>query len=714
MSHPDPFDELAAGAIAAFAGVGYREGVPAKEAPSGWTLGVVRLANGDIIVADYKGHRLWRIDGEGLLHTFAGDGVPGDSGDGGPAGEARVYGPHDLALDKHGNLYFSDLWNHTYRRIDQETGVITRVAGSGRVGRGGERGLALEAEFDTTSGVAVDGDGNIYLSGEWDNNIRRVDAKTGTIEVFAGHSARHYPSEHGSSRPYTGRISGSTFGWETGLSLGGYDGDGGPATDAGFLHPEHVAFDSKGDLYVCDNSNHRVRKIGMKTGTITTVLGNGQAASNGDGGPAVEASTLMPDALCLDVDDNIYVGEKYGFRVRKVDAGTGIVTTLVGTGVPGWGEEGRRGSETRCNSCESGIWADPDGTVLWSDCSGRLRRYDGRTGIVTTVLGGTSVHDGGPATEAFLRGPAGLCVGPEGHIYFADVWNHRIRAIDPNNGIIRTVAGNGARAHGGDGGPATEAAFGSPHDASVDSRGRIVITDTRHGRLRRVDEDGIVRSVAGTGSLWDTGDGGPAANACLYQVQAVTHGPNDDIYLGDAIGRIRRIDGQTGTIDTVAGIGIQGFTGDGGPAVEARIGAPSAIRLDSKSNLYFADSAYHVVRMVDTEGTITTLAGTGEAGWSPDGTVAVEAKLDQPWGLAVSPEGEVYLSDSRNNRVRRVTRDGTIETIAGGDKAGDAGDGGPATEARLNEPHGLCLYGAKTLLVCDNYNNRIRAVRLVA
>ena len=314
---------LGRGRIATIAGAGYRDGVPARDAPSGWTLGVVRMPDGDLVVADYKGNRLWRIDGEGILHTFAGDGVPGDDGDGGPAIDARVYGPHDLALDRHGNLYFSDLWNNCYRRIDHETGVITRIAGSGRMGRGGTGGPAVDAEIDTTSGIAIDDRGNIYLSGEWDNNIRRIDAGTGTIEVFAGQEARHYPSEEGTRRPYTGRLAGTTFSWETGLSLGGYHGDGGPARDAGFFHPEHVAFDSKGDLYVCDNSNNRIRKIDMKTGIVTTFLGDGRHSSQGDGGPAVEASVLMPDSLCIDAHDNIYVGEKYGYRVRRVDDGDG-------------------------------------------------------------------------------------------------------------------------------------------------------------------------------------------------------------------------------------------------------------------------------------------------------------------------------------------------------------------------------------------------------
>jgi sugar lactone lactonase YvrE len=499
----------------------------------------------------------------------------------------------------------------------------------------------------------------------------------------------------------------------------GYHGDGGPASEAAFHNPEHLAFDTKGNLYVCDNANDRIRKIDGQTGIITTVLGNGQRSSNGDGRLATDASILMPDAICLDVHDNLYVGEKYGFRIRKVDAQTGIVQTLVGNGVPGFGEEGLPGSETHCNSCEAGIWADPDGTVYWGDCSGRLRRYDGRSGIVTTVLGGTSVHDGEAATQAFLCGPGGLAVGRNGRLYIADVWNQRIRAVDTTSGIIETVAGNGARAYGGDNGPATEAYLGNPHDVSVDSEGRLVIADTRNGRLRRVGKDGIIRTIAGTTlpwdggeGRWDKGDNGPAISASLVAVLAVTHAANDDIYLGDGVGRIRRIDARTGIITTVAGTGQSGYSGDGGLAVEAQIGSPTAVCLDTAGNLYFADNAYHVIRKVDTRGVITTVVGQGEAGFSPDGTLAQEAKIDTPWGVVVSVTGTVYFSDSRNGRVRCLTTEGKLETVAGSPIFGDAGDGGPASTASLNEPHGLCFYGHDILLISDHFNNRVRAVRV--
>jgi len=712
LSFADQFQQMSPKALVTLAGVGYQVGGAARDTDVGWPMGVVRslspLWRGDLIVVDYHAHRLWRIDSAGILHALAGDGIPGNSGDGGPALAARFYWPHDLTQDKQGNLYLSDLGNQTIRRIDGQTAVVSRVAGSGRVGRGGDGGPALDAELDTTCGVAVDDEGNLFLSSEWASNIRRVDGQTGIITLFAGPNAAHLP---GPNRPTRG----------PGLSLVGYHGDGGPAADAAFHHPEHLAFDPAGNLYVCDNSNDRIRRIDRQSGIITTVFGTGQRASNGDGGPAVEASTLMPDALCLDSQGNLYVGEKYGYRIRKVSAATGIASTLVGNGVPGFGEEGLPGSQTHVNSVECGIWADPDGTVFWSDCSGRLRRYDGLTGIVTTVLGGTSVHDGEVATAGFLNGPGGLAVGPDGTIVVADVWNQRIRAIDPQTGIIRTVAGNGARAYGGENGPATAAYLGNPHDVAVDSQGRILIADTRNGRIRRVEADGSLRTLAGTTlpwdggeGRWDKGDGGPANSASFGGIEAVAVDRDDTIYVGDVtFGRIRKIDAQTGVITTIAGIGIPGYSGDGGPAVRARIGAPTAICLDGAGSLYFADRASHTVRRIDGDGIITTVVGCGQAGFAPDGEVATAAAIDTPCGLTIAPDGTLYFADSRNNRVRRVNGDGRLETVAGGEVAGDGGEGELAALALLNEPHGLAWWGENVLLISDHYNNRIKAVRVV-
>ena len=709
MSLANQFQQMVPNTIFPIAGVGYKVGGLAKESDAGWPMGVVRslsdLWGGDLIVVDYHAHRLWRIDSAGILHSLAGDGIPGNTGDGGPALVARFYWPHDLNQDKWGNLYLSDLGNQVIRRIDGKTAIVTRVAGSGNVGRAGDGGLALDAELDTTCGVAVDDEGNIFLSSEWASNVRRVDARTGIITRFAGQNASHVP---GANRPTRG----------PGLSLVGYHGDGAAALDAAFRHPEHLAFDTHGNLYVCDNSNDRIRRIDRQTGIISTVFGTGQRASNGDGGPATEASTLMPDALCLDTHSNLYVGEKYGYRIRKVNAATGIASTLVGNGVPGFGEEGLPGSQTHVNSVECGIWADPDGTVFWSDCSGRLRRCDGATGVVTTVLGGTSVHDGESAIVGFLNGPGGLAVGPDGTIIIADVWNQRIRAIDPQTGLICTVAGNGARAFGGENGPATAAYIGNPHDVAVDGQGRILIADTRNGRIRRVELDGSLRTLAGTTLPWDAGEGrwdkgdhGPANSASFGGIEAVAVDRQGHIYIGDCtFGRIRKIDADTGIITTIAGVGIPGFSGDGGLATQACIGAPTAIRFDESGNLYFSDRANHLVRCIDRDGIIRTVVGCGRAGFALDGEIAAGAAIDTPYGLTIAPTGALYFADSRNNRVRRVNADGKLETVAGGTLAGDGGEGGLATLAMLNEPHGLAWWGKNLLLISDHYNNRIKAV----
>ena len=585
-----------------------------------------------------------------------------------------MYTPHDLCLDARGNLYFSQLGARGpdegpefIYRIDAETGILTIVAGSGKKGRGGEGRPALEAEFDTTTGVAVDADGNIFICDRMASTARVVDAKTGILSKYLG-------------------------------------------LEAGFKHPEHLALDSADNLYVCDNGNNCIHRIDRKTGIISTVLGTGANTSSGDGRPAREASTGIPDALFIDKLDNLYVGEVGGCRVRKVDAKTGIVTTLAGTDVPGFGEEGLPGPQTRCDPIESGLWADPDGTVIFSDSSGRLRRIDAETGIVTTIAGGTSIHDGGAATQAFIGCPRGICSGLDGTIYIADMQQDRIRAIDPSTGVIRTVAGGGGRGFGGDGGPATSARFLNPYGVTVDPVGRVVIADTLNNRVRRVEANGIINTIAGNGEASDRGDGGYARNAAVHSPHAVACRQNGDILIGDSTGRIRLIDREE-RIRTVVGTGIQGWTGDGGLATSARIGTPAAISFDASGTLYFADLTHHAIRAVSQGGIMSTIAGSGKEGFSPDGTLAKEARLSRPYGLAVRPSGTIYFSDARNNRVRKIDGDGCLETVAGSD-GGDSGDGGAATRAQLNEPHGLCFYGDDLLLISDHYNSRIRAVRL--
>ena len=679
---------LEPGTVATVAGVGWKTGGEAAASLAGWPMGVVRTASGELLVADYQGHRIWRIDRDGILHNFAGTGVAGFGGDGGPASRALLSGPHDLWQDPHGNLYFSDLSNYRIRRIDGSSGIITTVAGCGIQGSDGDGGPAVEAQLNVASGVATDLAGNLYTADEYDNTVRRVDTR-GIITRFAG------------------------------IRIPGYNGDGIPASEAALHHPEHLAFDSRGNLYICDNSNDRIRRVD-RDGIISTVFGNprlvqvdGQLSrsSAGDGLPAAEASVLMPDSLFIDRHDHIYVGEKYGFRVRRVDGRTGLVSTVVGTGLPAYGEDGRVGEETRINSCESGLWVDDDGSVLWADCSGRIRRVDGRTRIVTTVLGGTHVGDGGPATEAALTAPRGLAVAKDGTIYVSDLWHHRIRAIDPVTWTIRTVAGTGARFYGGDGGRAIDAHLANPNDVAVDESGNIYIADQRRAHVRRVDRLGVIRSYLGNGFPWDGGDGGSAASCPITSPISLAISPDGDLFVGDGIGRIRRVQHATGTVTTVAGIGLWGYTGDGASATQARITEPSSLTFDDKGNLYFTDSANHCVRRVESTGRITTLAGTGRPGRANSGVKAGQAPLRGPQGVAVDEVGTVYISDTGNHRIVAVRPDGTLEVVAGTGEPGDGGDGGPAPECQFNQPSGLAIVEGGCLLVSDQNNNRIRVVK---
>ena len=685
-------------------GNGIKDKAIAKHADAGWPLGLTQRKSGELIVSDYIFCIIWEIDSAGIAHRIAGTGMPGYSGDGNLAIDAELDGPHDILIDSRGDILFSDLNNNVYRKIETETGIITTFAGSGKVGRKGDGGLATNAELDCYCGLALSPDGDIYISSEWANNIRKIDKNSGVVSLFAGYYAEHLEKPIEGAKPIIGPS----------LSLGGYSGDGGPKKSAAFFHPEHLAFDSKGNLYVCDNSNDRIRKIDAITGIVSTALGNGDRASNGDGGLATKASTLMPDAICLDKDDNLYVGEKYGFRVRKVSNNSGIVTTIAGNGNAGYGEENVLATKTECNSIEVGILADHTGNVFFSDSSGRVRKIDSN-GYVNTVFGGTSIHDNEIASKAYIASPFGISIGPNGNIYFADTWNQRVRMVDSCTSIITTIAGSGARAYGGDGGPALQAHLGNPYGVSVNSKGDVYIADTRHAHIRMVDKRGIISNVAGSAFPWDKGDGGPAISSNLVHARSIRHDKNDNIYFGDSgIGKIRKIEYTTGIITTVAGIGITGYSGDCGAAVEARISSPADITFDELGNLYFADDAEHVIRKIDGNGVISTVVGNGKPGFSPDGSIASHSQINSPSGLDVSKNGILYFSDTGNGLLRRVNGKGEIETVAGDNsrKATFEDHTNQSGVAQIISPLNIRFYNAEVLLVTDHFNHQIHALNI--
>ncbi|MGH8584547.1 MAG: RHS repeat-associated core domain-containing protein [Gammaproteobacteria bacterium] len=302
---------------------------------------------------------------------------------------------------------------------------------------------------------------------------------------------------------------------------------------------------------------------------------------------------------------------------------------------------------------------DVIGKVLYLG-DGTRRSTTGLRATMTTVagsaLGGFS-GDGGPATAAALGGLPGLALGPDGSLYIADAGNHRIRRVGPN-GIITTVAGTGATGFSGDGGPATAASLSGPFGLALSLDGSLYIADQFHHRIRRVGPDGIITTVAGTGAIGISGDGGPATAAALNSPFGVALGPDGSLYIADGgNNRIRRV-GPDGIITTVAGMGFFGFSGDGGPATAAALYLPLGLALGLDGSLYIADTGNNRIRRVGPDGIITTVAGTGRfggtGGFSGDGGPATAAVLNMPSGVALGPDGSLYIADSDNRRIRKV------------------------------------------------------------
>ncbi|MDE2716129.1 MAG: hypothetical protein OXI33_03805 [Chloroflexota bacterium] len=326
----------------------------------------------------------------------------------------------------------------------------------------------------------------IYFSDVGNSRIRRVDLTTGVITTVAGGG--------------TGDL-----------------GDGGPATDATFSsHPMRVTADRAGNLFVADAHHARIRRIDTASGIIDTLAGCGAEGYSGDGGPAVHARIASPHGTALDREGNIYIADLKNDRIRKVDASTGIITTVAGTGDHGF--------------------------------SG----------------------DDGLATEAMLASPIAVYATADGDLYIADHRNSRIRKVDASTGIITTVAGTGEQGFHGDGGPATHAAIALPRDVALDADGSLYIADGANNRIRKVDPDGTISTVAGMGRADYSGDGGPAHTANLSMPYSIALDREGTLYVVDTgIRRVRKIDASTGIITTIAGNGSYGFSGDGGPAIDA-------------------------------------------------------------------------------------------------------------------------------------------------
>ena len=681
--------------------------------------------SGNLYIAEAAGNRVRKIDTTGRISTIAGTGEKGSEGDGGQAVEAQLNRPLAMTVDEEGNVFIGEYNGYRVRKVDLE-GVITTIAGTGIKGGAGDGGPATAAQFNYISGLEVDALGNVYVSDMNEARIRKI-SPTGTITTIAG----------------------------TGVS--GHKGNGGPAVAARIETPGGLALDSAGNLFLTEFWSGRLRKIDS-AGIITTIGGIGEQLSTGDMGLAVDAALDRPIRIASDTDGNLYISEGYAHRVRILrptaelwrfsvplgSSGESVVLTAAKDGSLRWnGFPLMQGMETAsANGNRYGFGQTASGAVVatfipdqqtvelqegktvtlmtgedkawriegkvatngyrhvedgkeylleWTGEHWRLAKY-----TIRTIAGTVDVQEGVLATEARLFNPYDAALDSAGNVYVSDTSNHRIRKID-TSGIITTVAGTGERGYAGDGGPATQAELDSPRGIGVNWLGEIFVAS--NNVLRKIDVTGRITTVSTSGRLYFPY--GLALDVFGNVVVAESH-PRNHL--------VRRIDFR-GNVTTLAGITGQrgGFAG-GGTAGEARFYYPRDVAVDVAGNIYVADHFNHRVRKISATGAIATIAGTGDPGYSGDGGPAVDAQLSYPRGVLVDSAASVYISDSGNDRVRKVDTSGIIETIAGTPEADDLGNGGAASEARLSGPRGLALDASGGLFIVESGNDTVRRV----
>ena len=353
---------------------------------------------------------------------------------------------------------------------------------------------------------------------------------------------------------------------------------------------------------------------------------------------------------------------------------------------------------------------DPtDQTLYLGDGKRRSARSLNIGQVITTVAGAGPIGDsgdGGPATEAKLLNPEGIAVGADGSLYISDSSSDRIRRVGPN-GIITTIAGTGERGFSGDGGPAAGAQLRNPQKIALGPDGSLYIADSGNNRIRRVGPDGIITTVAGTGAQGFIGDEGPATQAALFSPQGIAVGPDGSLYIADSLNNRIRWVGPDGTITTVAGQEPTGVLGDGGPAILANLSGPRGVALGPDGSLYIADQLNGRIRRVGPDGIITTVAGTGSSLSSGDGGPATEAGVFGAADVAVGADGSLYIAETFGHRIRRVGPDGIITTVAGTGAEDFSGDEVPATKAQIGKPNGIAVGPDDTAYITDTPGGRI-------
>ncbi len=672
QSHDEPysFTTLAGGG-------GFRTNLPGSAARFWWPIAVAMDAAGNAYVADQGNHSISKVTPDGTVTTFAGrSGAAGSANGAGTA--ARFNLPSGAAVDREGNVFIADTLNNSIRRVTP-AGVVSTLAGQAG-SRGGADGSGSAAQFNEPFGVALDSAGNVYVADTWNHTIRKV-SRAGVVTTLAG-------------------VAGSP---------GSADGTGEAARLNG---PNGLVVDSATNIYVADTFNHTIRML-KPVGTeweVTTLAG--EAGSSGkDDGTNHDARFNEPNGMSLDGAGNLYVVEWANHTIRRLtpDDGNWVVTTLAGS-AGNLGSADGKSNDARFNN-PAGIALDSAGDFYIADAANHLVRRVKRTGTdwaVTTLagLGGNSGSTDGVRTSARFKGPSGVAVDGSGTLYVADHLNHTIRSVSPGRGIVSTTAG--LPGYGGSaGGTPDTTRLGGPFGVAVDSAGNVYVAETVNCTIRRITPSGEVTTLAGQPGVLG-GDDGSNGDATFQYPQGIAVDKSGSLYVADSSGyTIRKVTpvGTDWVVTTLAGryytFGSQNGTGTG-----ARFNLPTGVAVDRAGNVFVADTLNHLIRKVTPAGVVTTFAGGAGVPGDADGT-GTAARFYAPMGVAVDSEDNVYVADTYNNTIRKVTPTRVVTTLGG--LAGTLGTAdGTGDAARFTNPAGVAVDNAGNLYVTDFYFNTVR------
>ena len=603
-----------------------------------------------------------------IIQTFAGADFT-FQGDGKPAITAPVGQMDGVAVDAAGNIYAADKENNIVFQV-QLDGILKILAGNGFRGFGPDNVPARSSSLNAPISVAIGPDGSIYVADS--GKIRRI-GLDGIIKTVAG-GGTNFP------------------------------GDGSQATSVSLNTPTGIVFDAAGNLYFSDQNNQRVVKV-TPAGVLTTIAGVGRRAGfSGDGGPGTAANLNFPYGLRFALDGSLLIADTENNRIRKLSLTTGIISTFAGGGNGG---DGGPASQARITTPKA-LDIDRAGTIYILESVGLRVRRISPDGIITSVAGSGSIGfsgDGGPALSATLHWPQGMAVDRDGSILIADTVNRRIRRVSA--GRIDTIVGNGTYRLTPDGTLASLSFFTLPTRVVTDTAGRVYVVDRDGALIRRIGADGKIVTIAGNGNQVASSSNGPvsATSIGIADLYGIAIDSNGNVFFVESL-RIRRVTPE-GVLTTFAGGGTN-TGGDGGPATAVALNQPRDLAFDAAGNLYVSERTAHRIRKISPGGIISTVAGTSSAGFGGDGGQATQAQLNGPLGLALDSVNNLYIADPGNRRIRMVSPNGLISTVAGGGST--QRDGVPATQSSLNFPFGVVVDTAGSLYISDPFAQRIRVV----